>query len=112
MGLDQPAAGTRPQPFTLSGFALDYAASTGTGVSAVHVWAYPTSGAAPVWVGVPTYGLSRPDVAGLYGTQFGPTGYSMVINSLPPGTYDIVAWAHSTVSNSFDNWKLVRVTIP
>ena len=112
MALDQPGAGTRPQPFTLSGWALDYAAATGTGVDAVHVWAYPVSGAAPVWVGVPTYGLNRSDVAGVYGAQFAGTGYSMTVNSLPPGTYDIVAWAHSTVSNSFDNWKLVRVTIP
>jgi hypothetical protein len=112
MSLDQPAAGTRPQPFTLSGFALDYASSTGTGVDVIHVYAYPVGGGSPIFVGSPAYGQNRPDVAGVYGARFGPSGYSMVVSALPPGTYDIVAWARSTVSNAFDNWQLVRVTIP
>ena len=55
MFLDQPGAGAvLQQPITMSGWALDGAAASGTGVDTIHVWAYPNpgSGAAPVSVGV------------------------------------------------------------
>jgi hypothetical protein len=113
MSLDSPTSGTRVQPFTLGGWAIDLAAATGTGVDAIHVWAYPTSGQAPVWLGTAAYGGTRNDVAAAFGSsQFGPSGYNLAVNGLPPGTYDLVAYAHSSVSNAFDNWKVVRVVIP
>jgi hypothetical protein len=115
MALDTPAAGSRPQPFTVAGWAIDFASTSGTGVDSVHVWAYPNpgSGQPPIALGVATYGVQRNDVGGIFGARFGPSGYSLGVSSLQRGvTYDIVAFAHSTVSNSFDTWRAVRVTIP
>jgi hypothetical protein len=113
VSIDTPTPGTRAQPFTLAGWALDLGSASGTGVDAIHVWAYPTSGQPARWVGAANYGLMRPDVAAVFGSsRFGPSGYSLTVSGLPSGTYDIVAYAHSVVSNSFDGWKVVRVTIP
>src|SRR5205085_1481841 len=61
--LDTPSPNqTTSQNLTIGGWAVDLGASTGTGVDAVHVYAYPTSGPA-ILVGVATYGTSRPDIA-------------------------------------------------
>ena len=115
MALDTPSAGSRPQPFTVAGWAIDVASTSGTGVDAVHVWAYPNpgSGQPPIFLGVATYGGQRADVGGIFGSRFGPSAYSLAVNSLTRGvTYDIVVYARSTVSNSFDNWRVVRVISP
>jgi hypothetical protein len=113
MSMDSPASGTRAQPFTLGGWAIDLAAASGTGVDAIHVWALPTSGQPARWVGTASYGSMRGDVATAFGSsQFGASGYNITVNGLPPGTYDLVAYARSSISNSFDNWKVARVTIP
>jgi hypothetical protein len=113
MSLDNPTAGTRAQPFTLGGWAIDLAAGTGTGVDAIHVWAYPTSGQPAIFLGAAAYGSTRGDVAAAFGSsQYGPSGYNLTVNGLPSGTYDLVAYARSSVSNAFDNWNVVRVSIP
>jgi hypothetical protein len=94
---------------------VDQAAATGTGVDSVHVWVYPNpgSGAAPIFAGVAYYGGFRPDVGAFFGSpQFNGSGYNMTIGGLWPGTYDIAVFAHSSVSNTFDNRSVVRVVIP
>ncbi|MEE8346218.1 MAG: N-acetylmuramoyl-L-alanine amidase, partial [Dehalococcoidia bacterium] len=77
MSLDAPGAGaTVQQPFRVAGWAIDRGAPSGTGVDAVHVYAYPAdgsgapTGASPVFLGAALYGASRPDVAGLNGEHF------------------------------------------
>ena len=57
------------QPFTLSGYAFDPQATTGTGVDAVQVQAYPNPGSGqPLQtIGAATYGDARSDVAAYYG---------------------------------------------
>lgn len=115
MALDSPAGGTSVQPFVVSGWALDFAAASGTGVDSVHVWAYPNpgSGQPPIMLGIARYGTYRGDLATLFGQQFAASGYSLTVNNLPRSTtYDIVVYAHSTVSNAFDIWRAARVTIP
>ena len=115
MALDSPSAGSAAQSFVVSGWALDFAAASGTGVDSVHVWAYPNpgSGTPPVMLGIARYGTFRGDLVAIFGAQFGAGGYSLTVSGLQRfTTYDIVAYAHSTVSNSFDNWRSVRVTIP
>jgi hypothetical protein len=72
----------------LAGWALDVGAANGTGVSAVHVWAVPTNGSPATFLGVATLGLSRPDVAAAFGSQFGNAGYVRAFN-LPAGTYTL-----------------------
>jgi hypothetical protein len=98
--------------FTIAGWALDAAAATGTGVDAVHVWAYPAAGGAPVFVGAGALGDARPDVGALFGAQFAHAGYHLEVSTLPPGTFTLVVYGHSTVTGSFSVEQHVRVTVP
>src|SRR3972149_1411896 len=74
-------------------WAIDQQAASGTGVDAVHVYAYPAdgsgapTGASPVFLGAASYGSWRPDVAGLYGEQYRDCGYSKSVASLGGGFY-------------------------
>lgn len=115
MAVDQPSAGGVVLPFTISGWAIDYAAPAGTGTDAVHVWAYPNpgSGAPPVFVGVATYGAVRADVGAAFGdARFTPSGYSMNVSDLAPAPYDLVVFTHGTVTNSFSNYRVVHIEVP
>ena len=108
--LPRPNA-TVGRPFSLAGWTFDSSAPTGTGVDTIHVWAFPAAGGSPSFVGVPAYGASRPDVGGFFGNRFTPSGYNMAISSLGPGTYDLVVFSHSLVTNSFDAAQVVRVNV-
>ena len=45
MWTEQPGAGTTVnQSFTISGWAIERAAASGTGINTVHIWAYPNPG--------------------------------------------------------------------
>jgi hypothetical protein len=101
--IDQPfASATVQQPFVVSGWALDKAASGSAGVDAIHVWAYPDNGRAPIFVGAGQPVIPRPDVAAFFGAQFGLPGYSLTVSGLPPGRYRLVVFARSTLSRTFD----------
>ena len=113
LAVDAPAPfSTVSRTFIVGGWAIDPAASTGTGVDTIHVWAYPVAPAtgAPVFLGVPAFGV-RPDVAAIFGSQFANAGYTLVVRALPPGTWDVVVYVHSAVSGTFDTARLVRITI-
>jgi hypothetical protein len=97
--------------FLVGGWALDLGAAVGTGVDTLHVWAYPTSGDDPIFVGATAYGGTRPDVAAVFGDQFKNSGYGIVVDSLSPGTYDLAVFAWSTVTGGFVPAKVVRVTV-
>lgn len=114
MSVDAPGQGTLVWPiFTVAGWAADLRAPSGTGVSTVHVYAYPNpgSGTPPVFLGAATYGGSRPDVGALFGSRFTNSSYGLAVGSLTPGTYDIAAYARSTVSGTFNNARTARITI-
>jgi glucose/arabinose dehydrogenase len=101
-----------PQPFHLGGWAADTASTSGTGINTIHVWAFPVGGGAPRFVGVPTLGGMRPDVAAFLGhSRFTPSGFNMAVSGLPPGMYDVVVYAHSAVTNTFAAAQYVRVTV-
>ncbi len=108
--IDTPAAGsTVSTPFTVAGWAVDRQGA-GTGVDAVQIWAYPAAGA-PIFLGTPA-GVSRPDVAAALGDpRFGPSGYSLAVNSLPRGAYTIVVFAHSVVTGGFSIVRTVPITV-
>ena len=99
------------QPFLLAGWALDLDADEGTGVDTLHVWAYPLAGGAPVFVGVASYGGSRPDVGATYGEQFNESGFGLIVQGLTPGNYDLAVFPWSTVSGGFAPAQVVRVTV-
>ncbi len=99
------------QPFLLGGWAADLDAAAGTGVDTLHVWAYPLSGAAPVFLGTAPCGGVRTDVAAIHGDQFRDSGYGLLIQGLTPGNYDLAVFAWSTVSGGFVPATTVRLTV-
>ncbi len=114
MAIDTPASGAAVSgPFALAGWAVDMAASSGPGVDAIHVWAYPNpgSGANPVFVGAAAYGGARLDVGAVLGQNFTASGFNLMVQGLPAGVYDLVVYAHSSVTGTFNNASLVRVTV-
>lgn len=119
MSLESPANGAQTQPLLISGWAIDLAEASGTGVDIIHVYAYPNpgSGQAPVFLGSAVYGAPRADVAAAYGEHFRNSGFSLTTSGLAgslltPGLiYQIVAYARSTVSGVFDNASAVGVML-
>lgn len=109
--IDTPQPGLVDSSFVIAGWAIDEAATTGTGIDVVHGWAYPVSGGEPTFLGVAAYGDLRPDIGALFGDQFGGASYSLVVDSLAAGEYDIVVYPHSAVVGDFHGAKVVRVTV-
>jgi hypothetical protein len=112
MFLDVPGNGSLVQTsFGISGWALDLGATSGTGVATVHLWAFPTTGAAPVFLGAANMGVQRPDIAAHFGNPALASAGFGFLATLPPGTYDITAYAFSTVANAFNHSHSSRVTV-
>ena len=86
MSIDSPQAeATIPSgtpTITVAGWAIDRTVEatgpTGTGVDTLHVYAYPNpgSGIPPIFLGVATIGVSRPDVGAAYGSRYSHAGYT------------------------------------
>ncbi len=111
--IDLPSANgdASASSFIVAGWAADLDSTIDGGVDTVHVWAYPASGAAPIFIGEAAIGGSRPDVAAVFGERFGKSGYGIEVKGLPAGTYDIAVFAYSTVTDGFVPAKTVRVRI-
>jgi endonuclease/exonuclease/phosphatase family metal-dependent hydrolase len=100
--VDSPAHnGTVGTSFIVGGWAVDFASRSGPGVSQLHVWAYPSSGAAPIFLGDIAHGI-RPDVAAAFGPQFMHAGFSVIVKNLAPGGYLLAIFPFSSVTNGFD----------
>jgi hypothetical protein len=99
------------QPFELAGWAADLGASQGTGIATLHAWAYPLAGGPPVFLGATTYGGARPDVAAVHGEAFEASGFSLSVQGLTPGNYDIAVFAWSTERAGFVPAQIVRLTV-
>jgi hypothetical protein len=103
MSVDGPRRqSTVLQPFVVNGWALNMSAilGTGSGVDAVHVWAFPPSGPA-VFVGAAQLGSSRPDVGAAFGSQFTNSGWHVTGRGLAPGVYTLAAFARNTFNLQF-----------
>ena len=105
-GSTTPVAG----PFRVAGWAIDRGAAAGTGVDAFHVWAFPVAGGAPLFAGVASPTV-RPDIAGMFGPQFLGAGFELTGIRITPGVYDLAVFAHSTVTNSFSVWRVIRINV-
>jgi glucose/arabinose dehydrogenase len=105
-----PDESIRGRPFQVAGWAIDPLAPSGTGISTIQIWAFSYSGGTPVFVGTPAMNGSRPDVGGYFGSRFTPSGYNILVN-LAPGRYELGIYANSTVTNTFDAWANVTVTV-
>jgi hypothetical protein len=112
IAIESPApASTVDQPFLVGGWAIDFAALSGTGIATIHVWAFPSNGIGPpVFIGVPAF-FDRPDVAAVFGNQFHNAGYHVAVTTLPAGTWDFLVFAMSSVSGAFDMVNSVRVNL-
>ncbi len=110
MSLDLPRTGAVERSFLVSGWAIDASAPSGTGVDAIHVWAFP-AGHPPVFLGTAPYGLRRDDVGGIFGGSFASSGFSLAVSGLAPGAYTIVAYAHSRFEGLFTQSRAVSVTV-
>lgn len=121
--IDTPAFGAvvpgAGRQIRIGGWAVDLDDAAGTGVSTLHVWAYPVDPqtglgggvTTPTFLGATTYGGARPDVAAVFGEQYLNSGYDLVTGGLAPGTYDIAVFAWSTVRGGFVPAKVVRVHV-
>jgi glucose/arabinose dehydrogenase len=109
--IDAPPQGSEVrQPFALSGWAIDATAAT-PGIATLHVWAFPASGAPPQFLGVATYGGSRPGVAAFFGPQFNLSGFDLTVKGLAPGGWTIAVYAWVISTQSFSAVGTVAVTI-
>ena len=112
--IDAPIDGARvAQPFSITGWAVDLnkGPGNGTGFDRVDLYANPASGAAPIFLGSANYGVARPDVAALYRPQYTNAGFSLAIQNLPLGQYEIEARGHSSVTGSFTVTTEAAVTV-
>ena len=98
-------------PFTIAGWAIDPRAREGTGVDAIHVWAYPVSDGAPVFIGATTLSGERPDVKAIYGERAARAGFGLASGVLSPGTYDLAVFAWSTEDRQFLPATTRRITV-
>ena len=92
-----------PSSFLASGWALDRAARSGTGVDAVQLWAYPNlgSGEAPLFLGNADYGVDRSDVGLRYGGQFAASGFTLSVSGLRAGSYRVFAFARNVATGAY-----------
>jgi hypothetical protein len=114
MYVDAPGANAAvAQPFAVSGWAADAAATANSGVDWVDVWAFPNPGsnAAPIYVGGSPANGSRPDIGAYLGVPFTASGFGVVVKGLNPGVYQVNAYAHSRITNTFNDVRSVVVTI-
>src|SRR5215471_1782423 len=102
LSVDTPVPGqTLTVPFAIGGWTIDQFAVSGTGIDAVHIYAFPVSGA-PIFIGLATMGISRPDVGAVFGAQFTPSGFNAMGGvPLAPGIYTLTFYGHRVSNNTF-----------
>jgi hypothetical protein len=110
MMIDRPLPGSAPRSFEVAGWAFNEHPS-GTDIDAIHVWAIGVFGGGPIFLGSATIGIPRPDVAAIFGEQYGNSGYLLRVTDLPPGTYDITVSGHSAKTSTFTVMRVVRIVI-
>jgi endonuclease/exonuclease/phosphatase family metal-dependent hydrolase len=110
--VDSPKANaTVASSFVVGGWALDDASRTGSGISHLHIWAYPATGAAAVFLGEIPEGGARPDVAAHFGPQFGQSGFSVLAKGLASGKYTLVVFPYNSIRKAFDYQSAAAVPI-
>ncbi|HET7219361.1 MAG TPA: hypothetical protein VFJ02_14990 [Vicinamibacterales bacterium] len=111
--VDSPAnSATVAGQLTVSGWAVDLNSTSGTGVDAVHAYAFPVTGG-QMFLGAASF-TQRLDVASYFGnSRFTNSGFALAA-SLPPGVYNVAVYARSTVTGTFNAvWTAqIRVTPP
>jgi hypothetical protein len=94
---------------TIAGFVVDPSSVSTTGIDQLLLYRDGFWGSTGVYLGAPTYGQSRPDVAQRYnGNQFLNSGYYFNWNlaGVSPGRHSLHLYAHQTSSSQ---WLLMDV---
>ena len=102
----------KPGSFEIAGWALDFHATTDTGIDLVHVWAYknPGSGTPPIFAGSATMNVPRPDVGAAFGARYATAGYFLAVSGLTPGVYALVLYPHSS-TGGFQSPTVLSITV-
>ena len=115
MWVDAPGPTTiytqAPGGIIVTGWAVDLAAASGPGVDAVHVWAYRQGSSMPLFVGWSPTGGARPDVGAALGSSKWSTSGFYVAGTLTAGNYTLVVYAHSAVTGTFNNVKVLSLPV-
>ncbi len=123
MSIDAPRAdATVGTGFVIAGWALEeqtiprnfpfFPTPDPNPVDAIHMWAFPVSGAPPTFLGATATGDSRPDVAAVFGSRFVNAGYHLYVpGTLAAGDYFVVVYVHNVVSQTFNNQRVVRISV-
>jgi uncharacterized repeat protein (TIGR01451 family) len=112
MAVDTPQAeAVVSLPMLISGWAGDLGAVTGPAVDAVHVWARRVSDGALTFAGAAAYGSTRADVGAIFGATFTNSGFNLSVTGLAPDTYDLLVYARSTLTGTFNQIRVIRVTV-
>jgi hypothetical protein len=98
MHVDQPGGGAGKGPVMITGSAVDPLAFTGSGIGAVHVWAYrlDAPSTSPQFVGAAE--LNRED-------------FSLSTGTLAPGEYDVVVYAWCVRTERWEDARTVRIVV-
>ena len=108
MYVDVPAAtATLGSPFVIAGWALNLAPAPA--LVSMRYTSGRTGGrrTAEFFMGAPSQ-VTRPDVAAAYGPRFSACGF-MLLGVLAPGAYDVVVFAQSTVTGTFNNVVVLSI---
>jgi hypothetical protein len=111
LSIDLPQVGDVTSPFRIRGWAAEETAIVESGVDAIHAWAYPVSGGAPIFAGAATSRVARPDVANLLGGQFLMSGFDFPSTALPLGSYYLAIHMRNAQTGLYDAGRLVVITV-
>jgi hypothetical protein len=112
MAIDVPGPGaTVPPVFSIGGWAAMAGATVDSGFDAIHAWLLPVAGGAPIFAGATTVTVARPDVAAVLGGNFVNAGFNVTTDVIPLGSYDLVVFAHSSISGTWAARRIVRITV-
>jgi hypothetical protein len=100
-----------PGNFIVAGWALDPNATVGTGIDVIHVWAYPSNGGAPLFLGATQPDGERTDVEAIYGDRAKTSGYGLIVSGMPPGSYMLAAFGWSVELQDFLPASTRQITV-
>jgi hypothetical protein len=92
------------QGFHITGTAFAVPSAGGSGIDAIHAWAYPNAGTggSPLFLGSTTTMLPRRDVATAQGASFLLSGFDVATAPIPAGKYLVVVFARNRATGRFE----------